>query len=187
MLLFLGLWLVAAVAGAEPEPRIDIELMVSHISDAAGGVDERGEELHAKLQREFRYQSLRVLESRSLRLALDEVGTVTLPNGKRARIRPLQLGEHGVLLAVDVEGSVLGPDGPAGAQRPPGGDRRRALPGREARDQPGAALVASPMGNPAALRVPGFFSTRLATLPSRRPHPSIESQISPSQGGSKRR
>jgi hypothetical protein len=106
MLLFLGLWLVAAVAGAEPEPRIDIELMVSHISDAAGGVDERGEELHAKLQREFRYQSLRVLESRSLRLALDEVGTVTLPNGKRARIRPLQLGEHGVLLAVDVEGSV---------------------------------------------------------------------------------
>jgi hypothetical protein len=102
----LGLWLVAAVAGAEAEQRIDIELMVSHISDAAGGVDERGEELHAKLQREFRYQSLKVLESRSLRLALDEVGTVTLPNGKRARIRPLQLGEHGVLLAVDVEGSV---------------------------------------------------------------------------------
>ena len=106
VLLALVLWLAAGAAGAQEKPRIDVDLMVSHISDAAGGVDARGEALHAKLQREFRYESLRVLESRSLQLGLDEVGTVNLPNGKRARIRPLQLGENGVLLAVDVEGSV---------------------------------------------------------------------------------
>ena len=88
------------------EQRIDIELMVSHLTRAEGEIDPRGQKLHRKLQDQFRYESLRVLEIREMRLALNEVGSVGLPNGKSVRVRPLQLSESGVLLAVDVEGAA---------------------------------------------------------------------------------
>jgi hypothetical protein len=95
-----------AGAAKAQEQRIDVELMVSHVSSAGGEIDPRGRKLHQKLQGEFRYESLQVLEIRGLRLALNEVGTVGLPNGKSVRVRPLQLSESGVLLAVDVEGAA---------------------------------------------------------------------------------
>ena len=95
----------AAAAKAE-EQRIDVELMVSHVSNAKGEIDPRGRKLHQKLQGQFRYESLRVLQTRGLRLELNEVGSVRLPNGKSVRVRPLQLSESGVLLAVDVEGAA---------------------------------------------------------------------------------
>jgi hypothetical protein len=80
--------------------------MVSHISDRAGPIDERASQLHRKLQKDFRYQSLRVLQTQRLALELDEVGTLTLPNGRELRVRPLQVGDRGVLMAVDVEGTM---------------------------------------------------------------------------------
>ena len=103
--LVLALVLGAGAAKAQ-EQRIDVELMVSHVSSAGGEIDPRGRKLHQKLQGEFRYESLRVLQIRRLRLALNEVGSVGLPNGKTVRLRPLQVGEGGVLLAVDVEGAA---------------------------------------------------------------------------------
>ena len=101
-----ALWLgLAGVAGAQ-QGAIEIELMVAHISEAAGDIDSRGQRLHAKLKDQFRYESLRVLETRKLKLATDEVGSVTLPNGKHARVRPLQIDAGSALLAVEVEGVV---------------------------------------------------------------------------------
>ena len=97
---------VGAGAAQAQEQRIDVELMVSHVSNAAGEIDPRGRKLHRKLQDQFRYESLRVLQIRRLRLALDEVASVGLPNGKSVRVRPLQLSGGGVLMTVDVEGAA---------------------------------------------------------------------------------
>ena len=106
----LGLLLVlcaaAGIARAEPGQGIELTVLVGHASDGPGGVDPRAQKLAAKLNKELRYESLRVLQSARLRLALDEVSSVQLPNGKQLRLRPLQVGESGVLLAVGLEGTL---------------------------------------------------------------------------------
>jgi hypothetical protein len=83
-----------------------MEVMVSHISDRPGEIDARASKLDRKLRQEFRYKSLRVLQSRRLSLELDEVGSLNLPNGKYLRVRPLQVSDRGVLTAVSVEGTL---------------------------------------------------------------------------------
>ena len=88
--------------GAAAEEQFEVEVMVSQIGEGTGGVDPAGAALHAKLQKQFRYESLKVLETRTLRLGLDQVGTLPLPNGKPLRIRPLQLTDRGLLLAAHV-------------------------------------------------------------------------------------
>ena len=106
----LGLVLVlcasVGIARAQPAQGIELIVLVAHASAGPGGVDPRAERLADKLTKEFRYESLRVLQSRRLRLAPDEVGSVRLPNGKLLRLRPLQVGEKSVLLAVGLEGTL---------------------------------------------------------------------------------
>lgn len=99
LLLTFGWLAVAAAAEAE---QFEVEVMVSQIGEGAGGVDPAGSKLHAKLQKQFRYESLKVLKTRTLRLSLDQVGTVALPNGKPLQVRPLQLTDRGLLLAAHV-------------------------------------------------------------------------------------
>lgn len=102
-----GLLLVSAPVAAQEARRIEFDVMVSHISDRPGKIDPRASKLDRKLQeKHFRYQSLRVLQSRKLSLELDQVGSLKLPNGKQLIVRPLQVGDRGVLTAVTVEGSV---------------------------------------------------------------------------------
>ena len=71
--------MVMGVAGAAAAqaPTIEVEVMVSHISDGSGSIDARGQKLHEKLKGQFRYESLKVLQTRGLRLALDEVALVS--------------------------------------------------------------------------------------------------------------
>jgi len=88
--------------GAAAEEQFEIEVMVSQIGEAPGSVDPAGAALHAKLQKRFRYESLKVLKTETLRLGLDQVGTLNLPNGKPLRVRPLQLTDRGLLLAAHV-------------------------------------------------------------------------------------
>ena len=38
---------------------------------------------------------------------MDEVGSVKLPNGQMFRVRPLNLGDRGLLMAVGWEGEVM--------------------------------------------------------------------------------
>ncbi len=106
----LGLVLVLCagpgIARAQPAQGIELIVLVGHASAGPGGVDPRAERLAAKLKKEFRYESLRVLKSKRLRLGLDEVGSVRLPNGKLLRLRPLQVGEKSVLLAVGLEATL---------------------------------------------------------------------------------
>lgn len=98
----LGGWAAPAAA----QERIQVEVMVSHISDRAGQIDPRGQRIDEKLRGQIRYQSLRVLQQKRLGLALDEVGSMKLPNDRSLRVRPMDIGERGVLLAVSVEGSI---------------------------------------------------------------------------------
>ncbi len=109
MLLMATLVVVAnSPASAEEARQIEVQLMVSRISDAPGGIDPRAARLHRKLKGQFRYESLKVLQTRSLKLGIDQVATEVLPNGKKVRIRTLQVDDKGALLAVDVEGAVRG-------------------------------------------------------------------------------
>ena len=104
-LLALGL-LLAAVAWADPPRRVAVEVTVSHALDAQGAIDPRGSALNAFLKPQFRYGSLKVLQVEQLDLALDEVGTLELPNGRKFRVRPLDIGPEGVLLSVSVQGTL---------------------------------------------------------------------------------
>jgi hypothetical protein len=101
-LLFAG----TAVAWAEAPRRVSVQVTVSHALDAKGEIDPRGIALNAFLEPQFRYGSLKVLQVESLDLALDEVGTLKLPNGRKFRVRPLDIGPEGVLLSVSVQGTL---------------------------------------------------------------------------------
>jgi hypothetical protein len=93
-------------AFAQESPRVGVDVMVSHISDGPGAIDPRARTLDAKLRKQFRYESLAVLESRRFDLKLDQVAAMQLPNGRKFRLRPLHVGDQGVLMAVSVEGTV---------------------------------------------------------------------------------
>jgi hypothetical protein len=69
-------------------------------------LDERVRRIDAALRGRFVYDDIELVEQHRMVLDLDEVGTVRLPNGQRLRLRPLDVGEKGVLMAVDVGRSV---------------------------------------------------------------------------------
>jgi len=96
----------AAVASADPPRRITIDVTVSHALDAQGAIDPRGLQLDAYLKPQFKYGGLKVLQVERLDLALDQVGTLQLPNGRKFRVRPLDVGSEGVLLSVSVQGTL---------------------------------------------------------------------------------
>jgi hypothetical protein len=102
---------LAAPAGAQdgsPPARkpINVDVMISQISDRAGEVDQRAKRLDEQLRNQFRYQSLEVLERHQMVLDVDEVGTMELPNGHQFRARPIDVDDRGVLMSVGVEGSL---------------------------------------------------------------------------------
>jgi hypothetical protein len=97
---------LASAAPGDPPPRIDFRVTVSQVSSEPGEIDPKGRQLHGFLSRDFRYESLRVLETRTLSLGIDDIGSMQLPTGKRVRLRPLDVGAKGVLVAVDVQGST---------------------------------------------------------------------------------
>lgn len=100
------LLLAAGPAIGQAVRRVRLDLTVSHATMQPGPVDPTAAELQASLREDFRYESIRVLERRRLDLKLQEIGGLDLPTGKRVRIRPLHMGEGGVLLAVDIEDTL---------------------------------------------------------------------------------
>lgn len=98
--------LLAAPAAAQEVEWIRLKLMVTHASQAPGPIDPSAEDLHKQLHKDFRYQSLRVLQSESLRLSMNEIGQLRLPNGRWVRVRPLNRAGSRLLLAVEVEGAL---------------------------------------------------------------------------------
>jgi hypothetical protein len=95
-----------AAAQAPAEGAIRLEVMVSQISDEPGPVDARASRLDAQLRQQFRYQSLRVVDTHTLDLALDQVGNVALPGGSTLRLKPILRDARGALVAVDLPGVI---------------------------------------------------------------------------------
>ena len=85
---------------------VGLLLTVSHASQHPGPIDPGAAELHQSLRREFRYESLRVLQRQHLDLRMQEVGGVDLPSGKRVLLRPLSLSPSGVLISVEIPGTL---------------------------------------------------------------------------------
>jgi hypothetical protein len=85
---------------------VGLLLTVSHASSQPGPIDPSAAELHRSLRSEFRYESLRVLERRHMDLRMQEVGGVDLPTGKHVEVRPLSVTPAGVLIAVEIPGTL---------------------------------------------------------------------------------
>jgi len=99
-------WGGSGIAGAASDGPIEIDVMVSHISQEPGEIDPRAKRLDEKLRSDFRYESLKVLSQRKVRVALNELAHVSLPDGNELKLRPLNISDRGVLVAVTIEGSV---------------------------------------------------------------------------------
>jgi hypothetical protein len=99
-------WLHPGAAAAQGGGAIGVDVMVSRISQQPCEPDPRAKRLDAELRDEFRYECLKVLKQQHLSVALNELASVALPNGRDLQLRPLSLSERGVLMAVNVEGSV---------------------------------------------------------------------------------
>ncbi|MEE2665092.1 MAG: hypothetical protein VX681_13325 [Myxococcota bacterium] len=91
---------------AAAQTSIQLDLTVCLASDEPGPIDPRAERIDRRLRREFRYESLQLLDSKRERVAVDSVLSLGLPDGRQARVRPLSIDERGALLAVDIEGAV---------------------------------------------------------------------------------
>jgi hypothetical protein len=104
--LLIALTCLAGAAFAQGVREVGFEIMVTHVSQTPGAIDPRGEDLHKQLRRDFRYGSLEVLERRHLRVGMDEIGQMKLPNGRWMRVRPLNIARDRLLVSVEVEGSV---------------------------------------------------------------------------------
>ncbi len=85
---------------------VGLLLTVSHASPKPGPIDPGAAEIHRQLHHEFRYESLRVIEQRHVILRMQELGGIDLPTGKRVQLRPLSLTPTGVLIAVEIEGTL---------------------------------------------------------------------------------
>ena len=102
-----GLLLAGNPAWSQAERQFTVKVTVAEISNAEGKIDKRAKRLDLKLREKFKYNSLKVIEERRLKLGIDEVGSVKLPNGRMFRVRPLDLGDRGLLMAVGWEGEVM--------------------------------------------------------------------------------
>jgi hypothetical protein len=106
--------LIGASAGAQepeaaeaPSEPISLNLLITHLSNQEGGeVDASAKKLDDKLRSQFRYNSLKVVQKERMNLQVDEVGTLTLPDGRVVHVQPMHKGKDGVLMAIDVEEAV---------------------------------------------------------------------------------
>lgn len=96
----------AAHAQEATPKRVALSLMVSHVSSKPGPVDPGAAEIHRRLREEFQFNSLRVLERQQMSLRLQEIGGLVLPTGKRVELRPLAVSPSGVLIAVEIAGTL---------------------------------------------------------------------------------
>ena len=85
---------------------VGLSLTVSHASPTPGPIDPGAAEIHRQLRHLFRYESLHVIEQRHVKLRMQELGGIDLPTGKRVEFRPLSVTSSGVLIAVEIPGTL---------------------------------------------------------------------------------
>ena len=107
--LLAALLLAGPVVAEDPRP-IAFDVTVVHVSSGEGGVQAsaRARRVDRIIGSQIKYDSLRVLDFSRRQVQLNQIGSVTLPSGKRFRFRPMDLSDEGVLVAVDVEHSAQG-------------------------------------------------------------------------------
>lgn len=94
----------------KPPPSPDVIDLRSNVAPAPTRVEEpdpRVRRIDAALKGRFVYDRIELVERHRMVLDVDEVGSVKLPNGERFRVRPLDVGEGGVLMAVDIGSKKL--------------------------------------------------------------------------------
>lgn len=105
----LGLVLmIGVVANAQSKPPVLFQVTVLQASEKPGPIDPRAARWNQLLEKKIRYGSLQVVQSQQLAVAVDGIGSVKLPTGRDFRFRPIDVGSNGVLVAVDLKGTVQG-------------------------------------------------------------------------------
>lgn len=89
---------------------VALDVTVVHVTESGGSVagDACAQKAHGILGKQVRYAGLECLDNQRKNVALNDIWKVALPNGKRFLVRPIDVGEAGVLVAVDLEGSAQG-------------------------------------------------------------------------------
>jgi len=102
--------LLAGPAAAQDSRPIAFEVTVVHVSSGKGGIQSspRAQRVDRIIGRQIKYDSLKVLDFKRRQVPMNQIGSVTLPSGKRFSFRPMDLSDDGVLVAVDVERSAQG-------------------------------------------------------------------------------
>ena len=98
--------LVAAPGLAFAQAQVDFEVTIVHASPQPGPIDPSAQRLHQMLRKQFRYQSLRVKKQASVRAKVDEIKDVSMPTGRRLRLRPTNVTRDAALVEVVVEGKL---------------------------------------------------------------------------------
>jgi len=98
--------LAPALVFAQVPESVGLSLTLSHTSSKPAPMDPSAAEIYRQLRREFRCESLRVIEQRHVKLRMQEVSGIDLPTGKRVELRLLSLTPSGVLIAVEIQGML---------------------------------------------------------------------------------
>jgi hypothetical protein len=90
-----------------PSPKqVRVTVVVNHVSQHPGPVDPAAAKLERRLRQDFKYKSVRVIETQHMALALNQTGSLTLPTGRTLKVKPRKLGQRGVLMWVEIEGTL---------------------------------------------------------------------------------
>lgn len=79
----------------------DFAVTVLHATPE-GGVGKGAGRFDRLLRRQVRYEGLRVVKSKRVRLAANQIGSLKLPDGDTFRFRPIDPAGPGALVAIDV-------------------------------------------------------------------------------------
>lgn len=98
--------LAAGEVRADSAPSFELDVMVARLTSKHSKIDKAAKRLHAELKEQFRYEGIRVVETKRVRLVVDEIWDLNLPTRRRLRIRPLVVEKGGALISVEISGLV---------------------------------------------------------------------------------
>ena len=97
---------LAPTVGEAAAGKVNLEVVVAHLSNEPGKIDPAAARLHKELEDQFRYSSISVLSKKRFELSLDDVGRQKLPTGRVLMLKPIVIDEASALISVDITGLV---------------------------------------------------------------------------------
>jgi hypothetical protein len=89
------------LAGPATAQDVSVQVIVSHASQEKGPMEQP-----RLLPPGFNFQSHKVLQQKTLKLALGQQGQMELPNGKDVKLRPESIQGNQLMMHVEVEGAT---------------------------------------------------------------------------------